>query len=208
MPKRMPYVRFFPSDFLEGTRHLTNEQAGVYIRVLLALYAHGGRLRMDPDWLRWLLNCRPSTVDKKIRELVDLGKLSIVDGYLTNNRVIEEIADFSKSFAGNSGETPENLTEKSAKKPTNTTRARTFAKQNQNQNLSPSGDSRRAGARGPPQDFSAYLMDELRLMQNGGADHDEQQTIDGTFRRLETGNARAKDAGADPPGKTPHAKPR
>ena len=45
-----PAFLFYSSDFLTGTMFMTNEQVGLYIRLLCAQHQHGGRI--DTNVLR------------------------------------------------------------------------------------------------------------------------------------------------------------
>jgi uncharacterized protein YdaU (DUF1376 family) len=41
-PKKDPAFLFYPSDFLTGTMFMSNEQIGIYIRLLCSQHQHGG----------------------------------------------------------------------------------------------------------------------------------------------------------------------
>ena len=42
-----PAFLFYPSDFLTGTMFMTNEQIGIYIRLLCSQHQHGGIIDKD-----------------------------------------------------------------------------------------------------------------------------------------------------------------
>lgn len=46
-----PYMQFFPGDYLRDTRHLTTEQHGAYLLLLMTMWNHGARLPNDPSKL-------------------------------------------------------------------------------------------------------------------------------------------------------------
>lgn len=46
-----PYMQFFPGDYLRDTRHLTTEQHGAYLLLLMTMWNHGAKLPNDPSKL-------------------------------------------------------------------------------------------------------------------------------------------------------------
>lgn len=104
MPRRkIPHFNLYPSNFLDGTRDMSGQEVGDYIRLLCLMYDHEGPIDFDPAKLRLLLGCirRPDCV-KRIQRLIDLGKILVdADGKLHNPRVDEELrkrADWQKNI--------------------------------------------------------------------------------------------------------------
>lgn len=46
-----PYMQFYPGDYLRDTRHLTTEQHGAYLLLLMTMWNHEARLPNDPSKL-------------------------------------------------------------------------------------------------------------------------------------------------------------
>jgi uncharacterized protein YdaU (DUF1376 family) len=91
--KKIPHFRFYPTDFLDGTKDMSAANVGDYIRLLCAIYDQDGRVLNDPYALRHLLGV-PRAVDasKAVERLIWFGKLWVdSDGYLRNGRADEEI---------------------------------------------------------------------------------------------------------------------
>jgi len=80
-----PAVLFYTSDFLSGTFTMTNEQVGMYIRLLCFQHQKGKLSEKD------MLSICP-TRDEDI-----WGKFDLVDGFYVNNRMYEE-AEKRKNF--------------------------------------------------------------------------------------------------------------
>lgn len=200
MSRAMPYFKCYPGDFLVGTQGMSREDFANYVRLIFLMYEQGKPIRFDPAWLRFPLGYyHAKDCEKKIRKLIDLGKIILTDGELHNGRTDYEM----KRSRIDQAEISPGSQFSNGKKPNDPMRAhRRGQKQNQ---TSPNGDvtHARSRARSPPEDFSTFLQKELRLMVNGH----ELKTIDGDVRRLEAGNGLAEDVGADPARQAAHAKP-
>lgn len=79
------------ADFIHGTMKLTLEEKGAYSLCLDLIYDRGGPIPDDERWLAGI--CNISTRKWRILRdrLVELGKLSLVDGHLSNTRAEFEI---------------------------------------------------------------------------------------------------------------------
>jgi uncharacterized protein YdaU (DUF1376 family) len=88
-----PWIKFYPSDWLTGTRGLSPAEAGIYITLIAMMYEKGGTLTGDMPKLARLCNCPLAPFQKMLDRLVDDGKLDRSgDGALTNKRVQTELA--------------------------------------------------------------------------------------------------------------------
>jgi uncharacterized protein YdaU (DUF1376 family) len=114
--KTIPHFRFYPRDFIEGVEGMERGEIGDYIRLLARLYECEGSLAFDIHKLRFLLDCRPCDVAKRIRKLIDRGKLFIADdGTLHNSRVDDEMCLRANWRANHPQITPSASEEKSTK---------------------------------------------------------------------------------------------
>lgn len=220
--KKIPHFRFYPTDFLDGTHSMSASEVGDYVRILAWLYDQDGRVAYNPQALRFLLRCvRSIDADKRVRRLIDLGKLSIdADGFLHNGRVDKELQkrhDWQEKHPKIYRETPPQTPGVSASKPLSTspkkqtkptkagTPARASPMPDTSLNRDVGGAERRhtrAGARAPP-DLSAKFAEEARKLER----QENGQIIDGEYWHLETSNGSAEATCAGVIGETTSAKP-
>lgn len=91
----LPRFDFYPRDWFLGTRELSREERGVYIDLLAAMYARGGPLPYDVEELRSLLGEKSvRVVSRIVQQLIDRGKIQLIDDNLINDRVVREIDAF------------------------------------------------------------------------------------------------------------------
>lgn len=86
----LPWVRFFPSDWLAGTRGMTAAEMGVYISLIAMMYERGEPLVEDFPRLARLCGASNSQFKKTLGGLLDDGKITRKDGGLWNDRVEKE----------------------------------------------------------------------------------------------------------------------
>jgi uncharacterized protein YdaU (DUF1376 family) len=91
---RMHYVQWYFLEFLEGVRGLKPDQIGIYSVILPLIYASMGMLRDDDRYIAGHCQCDVRTYKKIKAQLIALGKISVRDGYICNDRAIKEIARF------------------------------------------------------------------------------------------------------------------
>ncbi len=94
---RMHYVQWYFLEFLEGVRGLKPDQIGIYSVILPLIYASMGMLRDDDRYIAGHCQCDVRTYKKIKDQLIALGKISVRDGYICNDRAIKEIARFCAS---------------------------------------------------------------------------------------------------------------
>lgn len=82
----LPYYKRYPRDFFEGTIGMSFEAKGAYGLVLDIIYMRDGELPDDARYVAGLLGCSVRMWNKIKNELVELGKLSCVDGVISNFR--------------------------------------------------------------------------------------------------------------------------
>lgn len=87
---KMPWIRFFPSDWLAGTRGMSAVETGVYITLIATMYERGEPIPEDHARLARLCGASNSSFAKAIDTLVDEGKITRVNGGLWNDRVEKE----------------------------------------------------------------------------------------------------------------------
>src|SRR5437660_9113164 len=84
---------FYPRDWHLDTRDLSNAAKGVYIDLLASMYGRGAPLPSDERELCRLCGCATArSLRPLLGELLNKGKLKLVDGHLVNRRTMEEIA--------------------------------------------------------------------------------------------------------------------
>jgi uncharacterized protein YdaU (DUF1376 family) len=89
---RIPYFDFYPSDFMGGVRGLTPAEVGIYTMILCRIYEENGPVEHHVTRLAAYCNCPVSMIERVVARLVDLGKITLADGALTNPRAEAEIA--------------------------------------------------------------------------------------------------------------------
>lgn len=91
MSSTSPYVPFYASDWLAGTRGLTAVETGVYITLVALMYEADGPVPYDPRRLCRTCGCTPRTFEKAVDALMAQGKIALAEGGLTNARAKKEI---------------------------------------------------------------------------------------------------------------------
>jgi len=70
---------------------MTAKQHAAYGVILDLIYDHGGVCPNDPRWISgWISDMGAAAVRRAISDLIDLGKLALEDGCLTNRRATIE----------------------------------------------------------------------------------------------------------------------
>ncbi len=87
---KMPWVRFFPSDWLGGTRGMSAVETGVYITLIATMYERGEPIVEDHPRLSRLCGASNSAFKKALETLLDEGKIVRTERGLWNDRVEKE----------------------------------------------------------------------------------------------------------------------
>lgn len=82
-----PWIRFFPSDWLAGTRGMTAAETGIYITLIAMMYERGEPIPNDIGRLARLCGTTTAALKSTMSVLMDEGKIVLVDGGLWNARV-------------------------------------------------------------------------------------------------------------------------
>jgi uncharacterized protein YdaU (DUF1376 family) len=86
----MPWVRFFPSDWLAGTRGMSATETGVYITLVATMYERQEPIPEDHARLARLCGAPVATFRRTLEALIDEGKIVRLESGLWNKRVGEE----------------------------------------------------------------------------------------------------------------------
>jgi uncharacterized protein YdaU (DUF1376 family) len=99
MSTRLTWYKRYPRDFREGTRKLTLEERGFYGDVLDLIYEHGDQLPDDDAANAHHLHLDARTFRRVKARLLELGKLTVGDGYLRNPRASAEASTAANRIA-------------------------------------------------------------------------------------------------------------
>lgn len=85
------WVRFFPSNWLGGTRGMSASETGVYITLVCLLYESENVLTNDTGRLARQCGLPASKFKTILQNLIDEEKIQLSDGILSNGKVAEEL---------------------------------------------------------------------------------------------------------------------
>lgn len=89
---KRPWFKFYPSDWLNGTRGLSLEERGAYMTLLALMYDQQGAIPDDERWMCGALDCDVRVWRRLRDKLCRYGKITPnTDGFLVNRRVLEEV---------------------------------------------------------------------------------------------------------------------
>ena len=89
--KSTPWFKFFPSDWLSGTRGLSASETGIYITLIAMMYDHGKPLSMDQTRLARICGATQRQLAAALERLIADGKIIRLPGGLWNSRVASEM---------------------------------------------------------------------------------------------------------------------
>lgn len=85
-----------PRDFIDGIIGLGPECIGAYITILDLIYLREGPIRNDGRWLSGIMGCSKRLADSLVLKLIEAGKLTLIDGHLSNVRAEFELENSAK----------------------------------------------------------------------------------------------------------------
>jgi uncharacterized protein YdaU (DUF1376 family) len=89
---KRPWFKFYPSDWLNGTRGLSLEERGAYMTLIALMYDQQGAIPDDERWMCGALDCDVRVWRRLRDKLCRYGKITPnTDGFLVNRRVLEEL---------------------------------------------------------------------------------------------------------------------
>lgn len=91
-----PWYRRFPDNFIAGTAGLTLEEKGAYSLVLDLIYVRGGPIPDEPRYIAGVCNCSVRKWTAIRARLIELGKITVIDGHLMNARAEKELENAAK----------------------------------------------------------------------------------------------------------------
>ena len=81
----------YPHDWLLDTSRLKPEDRGIYVQIVMLIYARGGQIDNDPKWISGSCNCSTRLVAASISRLVQMDFIQLSDGKLTQRRAQREL---------------------------------------------------------------------------------------------------------------------
>lgn len=93
---KVKWFKFYPSDFMNGIANLEQIEVTAYIVVICAIYDQDGMAKRDDSVMARRCRMRKLVFTKAVDGLIAKGKLSQLDGFLTNKRASEEIENRTK----------------------------------------------------------------------------------------------------------------
>ena len=92
----LPYYKRYPRDFIEGTVGLPFEVKVTYSFILDLIYMHGGYLPDDPRYISGHLGVSVRKWNSLRQALIDVGKIQVADGCLSNYRAVSVLESLVK----------------------------------------------------------------------------------------------------------------
>lgn len=88
-----PWFRFFPTDWISGVAQLSAAERGVYVTLIAMIYDAEGPVPLDESRLARACGIPVHGFRRALDALVDLDKLQIEDGKITNKRAKTELTE-------------------------------------------------------------------------------------------------------------------
>lgn len=96
MPDKPFFVDFHPSRWISGVAELSAEARGAYIHILALYWDKRGRVRDDDSWLARQCNMSVRRFRTIKKELIEAGKITVVDGRISNERAESTLSDVNE----------------------------------------------------------------------------------------------------------------
>jgi uncharacterized protein YdaU (DUF1376 family) len=160
------WFKFYPADFMNGVRGLTAQEVGVYTMILCRIYEENGPVEYHPLRLSTYCGMRQATFEKTLEKLVDLGKLSVAGGMVSNARAESEISNRANDLkiASKAGKaSAEKRQQKQCSAPTDVQQAFNHTDTDTDTDIGGGGSARAREAERPP-DFHPDLTHRERLL--------------------------------------------
>lgn len=87
------WIKFYPSDWLNGTVTLTPVERGVYITLIALMYDQEGPLENVPRILSRRCGMTVAQFNAVLESLIEQGKLTLEDGSICNEKVARILGD-------------------------------------------------------------------------------------------------------------------
>ncbi len=81
----------YPHDWLLDTSRLIPEDRGIYVQIVMLIYARGGQIDNDPKWISGWCNCSARLVAASISRLVQMDVIQLSEGIITQRRAGREL---------------------------------------------------------------------------------------------------------------------
>jgi uncharacterized protein YdaU (DUF1376 family) len=85
------WIKFYPSDWLSGTRGLSAAETGVYITLITMMYEREGPVANEPKRLARQMGMTAAAFEKVVDELLGQGKILLTEEGFWKDRVAKEI---------------------------------------------------------------------------------------------------------------------
>lgn len=86
------HIAFYPSDWLAGTRGMSDSETGVYITLIARIYEMAGPIERDDNRLSRLCGCKSKAAFvRSLEYLISEGKIIETEAGLFNERAAKEI---------------------------------------------------------------------------------------------------------------------
>jgi uncharacterized protein YdaU (DUF1376 family) len=97
----IPYFRLYPADFMGGVRGMSAQEIGVYMMLLCRMYEENGPIEYHVLRLSTYCGMRQKTFEAVAEKLIALGKITLENGMMFNDRAEREISSRANDLENN-----------------------------------------------------------------------------------------------------------